>query len=244
MEKEFLETLKESFKIYLSTSPRSNEKLKVIHGKIAKDIAFLLNDFNQNNPNKEREIYKISSLGYSDNREEKIQGRYMDKMVDITISKNGNPVAGIGVKYVMSNYKQNSNNYFENMLGETANIRSNNIPYFQIIIFLEEIPYYLNNGEICKWEKIDYHNIEKYIRLSKDNTKIFLHTPDKTLICLINYPVNNGLLDREEYNKYYLDNFKNYDFNYVHKNWDFNESVIFNDYSLFLKKLIHNILSQ
>jgi hypothetical protein len=42
----------------------------------------------------------------------------------------------------MQNYSQNSNNYFENMLGETANIRSSNIPYFQIFIIPDEIPYY------------------------------------------------------------------------------------------------------
>ena len=34
----------------------------------------------------------------------------------------------------MQNYSQNSVNYFENMLGETANIRSNNKTYIEKII--------------------------------------------------------------------------------------------------------------
>lgn len=63
-------------------------------------------------------------------KEMKLDGRYIDKVVDITILKNSKPIAGIGVKFVMQNYSQNSNNYFENMLGETANIRCANIPYF------------------------------------------------------------------------------------------------------------------
>ena len=60
-------------------------------------------------------------------------GRYINKNVDIVIYKR-TVIAGIGVKFVMQNYSQNSNNYFENMLGETANIRSKNIPYFQIFV--------------------------------------------------------------------------------------------------------------
>ena len=63
-----------------------------------------------------------------------------DKKVDITITKQNKPIAGFAIKFVMQNYSQNSNNYFENMLGETANIRSNRIPYFQIFIILDNLP--------------------------------------------------------------------------------------------------------
>ena len=86
-------------------------------------------------------------------------GRYVDKKVDITISKKDAtmhkdiPVAGIAVKFVMQNYSQNSNNYFENMLGETANIRANKCPYFQIFIILDRLPYYKKETKrITKWE--------------------------------------------------------------------------------------------
>ncbi|WP_049757049.1 hypothetical protein [Mycoplasma crocodyli] len=99
--------------------------------------------------------YDVHSLGYGNGKEIKIPGRYIDKTVDITISKNDSVIAGIGVKFVMSNYKQNSNNYFENMLGETANLRSNNIPYFQIFILPELIPYFDKFGNIRSWEKIN-----------------------------------------------------------------------------------------
>ena len=127
----YLEAIKKSFLVSLNTDPRSNKKLKVLHGFIAKDLQ-----------NKLGKDYTIKSLGYGTGKESKIKGRYMDKSVDITIEKNGKAIAGIAVKFVMSNYSQNSNNYFENMLGETANIRANRVPYFQIFIVPDTLPYY------------------------------------------------------------------------------------------------------
>ena len=122
----FLQVISESFNKFLSSgSSRSTAKLKPLHGAIANDIAFRLgND------------YHVFSQGYGKGKETKIKGRYMDKMVDITIKKDNITIAGIAIKFVMQNYSQNSNNYFENMLGETANIRCNNHPYFQIFIIL------------------------------------------------------------------------------------------------------------
>ena len=98
--------------------------------------------------------YVVKSLGFQDGREAKILGRYMNKNVDITIKKDGKAVAGIAIKFVMSNYSQNSNNYFENMLGETANIRANKIPYFQIFCYTRGSPYYKKMGKFQNGKKI------------------------------------------------------------------------------------------
>ncbi len=125
----FLQAISESFDEFLSSgTSRSTAKLKPLHGAIARDLAERLGS-----------EYEIYSQGYGCGKEAKIEGRYMDKMVDITIQKENKPVAGIAVKFVMQNYSQNSNNYFENMLGETANIRCNNYPYFQIFIILDKL---------------------------------------------------------------------------------------------------------
>lgn len=105
--RQFLTTLEEAFKVYLQTGARSNKKLVVLHGKISEDLCERLNDFK----------YNVFSLGYSEGKEHKISGRYLEKVVDITITEDSEPIAGIAVKFVMSNYSQNSNNYFENMLG-------------------------------------------------------------------------------------------------------------------------------
>jgi len=122
---DFLKIISDSFVEFLKTSARSNRKLKILHGAIANDIK-----------NRLGSEYTIHSLGYGNGKEAKINGRYIDKIVDIVISKNENNLAGIGIKFVMNNYSQNSNNYFENMLGETANIRANKKKYFQIFLNL------------------------------------------------------------------------------------------------------------
>src|SRR5690554_7157206 len=88
---DFLEAIKRSFLVSLETSPRSNEKLKVLHGFIAEDL--------QKRLGKE---YVVKSLGFQDGKEAKILGRYMNKNVDITIKKGGKAVAGIAIKFVRS----------------------------------------------------------------------------------------------------------------------------------------------
>ena len=128
---DFLKVISNSFKKFLETGSRNNEKLKILHSAIATDIVNRLGNG-----------YSVHSLGIGKGQEMKVNGRYIDKTVDITIMKAGKPIAGIAVKFVMQNYSQNSNNYFENMLGETANIRTKGLPYFQIFIILDKIPYY------------------------------------------------------------------------------------------------------
>ncbi|MBQ0115479.1 MAG: hypothetical protein KBT10_06385, partial [Bacteroidales bacterium] len=163
---QFLHKIQTSFKEFIKCggTSRSTAKLKPLHGAIAKDIADMLGD-----------TYRVWSQGYHCDKERKIDGRYIDKMVDITIEDKNTerPVAGIAVKFVMQNYSQNSNNYFENMLGETANIRTASCPYFQIFIILDKLPYYQSSGNITKWEEFTDHNMHKYCELAKDNPDVY-----------------------------------------------------------------------
>lgn len=81
-----------------------------------------------------------------DNKELTVEGKYYPKDIDITVTKKGTPVFCLGIKFVTSNYKQNANNYFENMMGETANTQAiGNLPYAQRLILRNETPYYLKN---------------------------------------------------------------------------------------------------
>lgn len=196
---ELLNVLKDSFKSYLEKeTSRSTAKLKSLHGYIAQDLKNLLG-----------ENFSIKAQGFLDDKEEKINGRYYNKKVDITICYNDKPIAGYSLKFVMRNYSQNSNNYFENMLGETANIRSATIPYFQIFITFDRVPYYEKDGGLKKYEDISTHHLQKYIALSNDCSNVFYHTPDKTLLLLLslkepNYKFKNV----KEYCDYYLSNIK------------------------------------
>ncbi|OGZ78698.1 MAG: hypothetical protein A2358_02750 [Candidatus Staskawiczbacteria bacterium RIFOXYB1_FULL_37_44] len=231
---QFLQTIGASLRRFLQTHSRSNEKLKVLHAKIAEDIQSRLGN-----------SYMIKSLGTGDGKEGEMIGRYIDKTVDIIISKDGKNLAGIGVKFVMNNYSQNSNNYFENMLGETANIRANKGKYFQVFVLPEEMPYYDNTGKIQKWEKVTVHNIKKYIALSNDNTDTYLHTPIKTLLFIVKFPACDLKLikTREKYKKCYLKN-KNIEIqtsNVISGN--FGDAIILNDYNSFAEKVVYNIKS-
>lgn len=228
---QFLEVIKESFKTYLNkNTSRSTAKLKSLHGHIAADLAELFGS-----------DYTIKSQGYGNDKEGMLDGRYYPKYVDITVSKDGKPVAGYAVKFVMRNYSQNSNNYFENMLGETANICSNNIPYFQIFIIFDKVPYYKKGGEFSKYDIISEHNMEKYFALSKDNPDSFYHTPDKTLIILLKLKEKSPdckFVNSVEYADYYKSVIDHKDvISYSDKIKDtFDNSVILNNYSDFIKR--------
>ena len=228
----FLAILKKSFITYLQTGARSNKKLGILHGAISEDLQERLNDNN----------YSVYSLGYGIGKEHKINGRYVDKAVDITIAENNTPVAGIAVKYVMSNYSQNSNNYFENMLGETANIRCAKIPYFQIFIIPDKIPYFDKDGSISKWETISEHNLNKYIKLSNDNIDTYLHTPNKTLVFIVHIQDKNvatKITDKQEYENFYLNN--DFDMAISALKFNFGNTIVYNDYEKFIDKVAHTI---
>ncbi len=229
--RQFLSVIRESFRTYLEVNTsRSTKKLKMLHGKIASDIKEIFGN-----------EYTVLSQGIAGDKEGVIQGRYYPKNVDITVSKNGKPVAGYAVKFVMRNYSQNSNNYFENMLGETANIRANQVPYFQIFIIFEKVPYYKNGGGFQKYDELTEHNLEKYFALSKDDPASFLHTPDKTLFVILSLKEKSPdyrFRNSDDYAAYYMSVIDDEDLmDYSTKIKDeFDDAVILNDYEKFIKK--------
>lgn len=228
---QFLDVIRNSFKTYLEVgTSRSTKKLKTLHGHIAEDLKNFLG-----------EEYSIKSQGYGNDKEGAIEGRYYPKNVDILISFNGKPIAGYAVKFVLRNYSQNSNNYFENMLGETANIRSNAIPYFQVFIIFDKVPYYKRGGEFSKYDVITEHNLDKYIKLSNDNPDMFFHTPDKTLVVLLHLKEKAPaykFLNEDDYSMYYrkiIDDADSVSYSTAIKD-TFGDSVILNNYEDFIKR--------
>ncbi len=208
-----------------------------MHGAIAKDV-------------KERlgEDFSVKAQGFEAGKEVCIDGRYYPKKVDITVEKGERAVAGYSVKVVVRNYAQNSNNYFENMLGETANIRVQDIPYFQIFIVLEKMPYYQNGEKLKKYDVVSQRNMDKYLKLSKDKANIYHHTPDKTLVVVIKLKEeeNCHFANGKEYNEYYKKHVKDDDLmEYSTKIEDnFGDGVILNDYADFIERTYHLILGK
>jgi hypothetical protein len=171
-----VEAVENSFLKYKEHGPRSPEKLKPLHQYIASVLAGIWG-----------EPFRICYMGER-TKEMKVEGKYYPKDIDITVTTpEGKPVFCLGIKFVTSNYKQNANNYFEGMMGETANIQAlKHTPYAQLIILRYKTPYYKKNesGTASKTEIIDNDDIRKYIRLIFDDEQA--HRPRYIGIQLVN----------------------------------------------------------
>ena len=235
----FLAAIEKSFVEFIkSGTSRSTKKLVPLHGAIAKDILARLGGTASG--------YSVMSQGYATGKEGTISGRYMEKKVDITIFRNAHAVGGIAVKFVMQNYSQNSNNYFENMLGETANIRSARCPYFQVFIIPDKLPYYNRDKEIQHWESFTDNNIHKYCVLDRDNPEVSFHSPNKMLIYVVKLPDVGDVRTLDSYRREYQALFARrgeggfLDVSAVAR---FSNAVILNDYETFADKVHHAIMA-
>jgi hypothetical protein len=146
---------------------------------------------------KDNPKYIVKSLGHGG--EHRLEGKYYPKNLDITIFKKTNKapqtqdsecLVTISFKFVTSNYAQNSNNYFENLLGETANIRRVNVGFSHFLVLRGHTPYYNKaggnkRGKLKKLEKLTEHNLKKYIKLFKDID--FPHKPDILGISVVDF---------------------------------------------------------
>ncbi|MCK5459694.1 hypothetical protein KAI52_01110 [Candidatus Parcubacteria bacterium] len=175
----FFVAIKKSFAAYKKYGARSTKKLIPIHKFLAETILQNLNNH-----------YSVKSLGVGDGKEFKFNGKYMPKNLDISVFKNKKFVATVSFKFVTSNYKQNVNNYFENLLGETANIRRQNVGFAHFLVLRGHTPYLSKNrgnlrGKEMKTEILNEKNLEKYVKLFCDLD--FPHKPELLGICILDF---------------------------------------------------------
>ena len=168
----FLDAIQDAYQAYLEHGPRSNKKLKILHGWIIKEIGNVLGD-----------KYAISGLTLDSSSEKSVEGMYYPKRVDLLVARDDQHLGVISIKFVQSNYNQNKNNYFEQQLGETANLRSNDIVFGHVIIFTEPIPYYKRDKSIDRFEHISDEVIERYSKLVTDHQHP--HIPDVQALCIV-----------------------------------------------------------
>ena len=178
IKEKFRKSLEEGYKKYLSVHPRSSKKIEPIHQCISEIILSKLGG--------EKKGFSIKSMGIDDNKEFSVEGKYFSKNIDITILYNNEPISGLGFKFITSNYKQNSNNYFENMLGETANLKRADFLYGQVLVFKHKMPYYSSDKKtFTKIEHINEKNLAKYVKLHNDNVPLLYHKPDIIFLTFI-----------------------------------------------------------
>lgn len=157
------EALKESHETLLTTHPRSPKKLIPPHQWIKETLKKYLGSG--------YEYYAAGDSGSPYDKEYKVPGLFYDKMVDITVLKNKKVVGAVSFKFVASNYSQNSNNYFENLVGECFNIQAMDIPFCHVFVIRDKIPYYNRDRKVKKYEQFTMHNLDKYLKLNKFNDK-------------------------------------------------------------------------
>ncbi len=219
LQDKFIKAINASFMAYNKKGgARSNKKLIPIHKFLSKTILGKL-----------KNGYSIKSLGIGDGKEATIDGKYYPKDLDVAIFKNNKIIATVSFKFVTSNYKQNANNYFENLMGETANVRRQNIGFAHFLVLRGHTPYYSKNkgnlrGKEKKIEIISEKHLQKYTKLFNDMD--FPHKPDLMGICLLDFDQNK---------KAKIVDLDNFDFSAETK------QLLKNDFSLnnFLDKFIH-----
>jgi len=182
LKEKFLTAIKDTFYAYNKYGARSNKKLIPIHKWFAKEIVSELGS-----------DYSVRSLG--NDGEYKIEGKYYPKVLDITIFSNQKPIVTLSFKFVTSNYAQNSNNYFENLLGETANIRRIGVGFVHFLVLRGHTPYYdkaagNKRGKLKKLEILSEHHIQKYMKLFKDLD--FPHKPDVLGMAIIDFDARDN----------------------------------------------------
>ena len=195
VEKTFIFAVEESFRMYKKHGARSTEKLKPIHRYFAEVLKSIWGNG-----------FEVHYMG-TDAKELKVEGKYYPKDIDITITQRGKPVFCLGIKFVTSNYKQNANNYFESMMGETANIQAlGGLPYAQLIILRHETPYYKKNDSKnpSKIEIVKDKDIQKYLNLVFDSVQA--HRPEYIGIQVINLDEKTGKVSLTNVEKSFSEN--------------------------------------
>lgn len=245
LDENFLRMIGESYRTFINVggSSRTTAKLKPLHGTIAKNIEDMLG-----------EGYSVIAQGHGKGKEANIDGGFHAKNIDITIVNKHTQevVAVIEVKYVMQNYKQNAINYFDNMVGETTNIRLSGIPCYQIVIVPDTLPYFKKDdvkGRIIKhWEKFNDHNSEKYIKLSHYDPKDVYGVPDSTLLYVVHVSPDvdeESVITKDEYLKFFRNNTPSMELSKnEYPGFNPDGSVIYNDYEKFINKIYHDVLTK
>lgn len=172
VEKRFLAAMQESYWMVVQHGVRSTAKTRVLHGWVQDELRRELGD-----------EYDFTGQSPDSTQEAGVAGMYYDKNVDVLIARDGEELGVVSVKFVISNYWQNSANYLEQQIGETANLRRRNIVYGNLFCVTNPIPYKNRAGAIVKLESIRDHDIQHYARLRADHEHI--HAPQEMAIGIV-----------------------------------------------------------
>lgn len=137
----FTEALRRCIDLYFQMGERSARKVMPLHGFVSQSIKGLLGDG-----------YQVISLSEdsTQSREEKVKGLFYDKDVDVAVKRGDRVLGVVSIKFVMSNYGQNANNYFEGLLGECQNLKLANpgLVFWYFFVGFSRVPYFTRAHDI------------------------------------------------------------------------------------------------
>lgn len=171
-------------------SPRSPRKLDVLHGWIRREILDELPDY---------QVYSKTTEGGPDSQERSVNGKYYQKRVDIVISRDGRELGAISVKLIQSSYMKNAINYFEQQLGETANLRGQRLVYGNLVFLPHPIP--VKVGDEWKEEYLNDGSLDRYRKLIADHDNIVVPDVQAIVIAMLqqqDYDQVSHLADRRD----------------------------------------------
>ena len=153
----FLMCLYKTYELYFKHGSRSYEKVNYFHSYIKNELEDVFLKENGYDVKLEQNIPSINSSGR--------------KRCDIVVFKHDKPYIVLPVKIIMTNYKQNKNNSWENLTGELIHLKWAN-PELNIVpinIILNSVPYLKKDKIISKFETITYDDISNYEYLVEKN---------------------------------------------------------------------------
>ena len=152
----FFRAVESSYHNYMQHGSRSNKKLKPLHGWIQSELGEALGS-----------DYRLEGISETSSKERSVEGWYYKKNSDVVVSKDGIDLGVVSVKFPVQSYKKNKINLFETQLGETANLRMNDIVFGNFLVLPVPLPN-LSRGQINRYEIITNDVIDLYVRLARD----------------------------------------------------------------------------
>ena len=153
--------INECFDLYMLNGSRSSKKTDRLNELIKSSIQVVINSLENKDDYTVVFEYNIPSENYS-----------KQKRCDVVVMHKDSPYAVLPLKFIMTSYMKNRNNYYENMTGEVMHLRWAN-PELKIVpvnIIIDKIPNLDNDKKIKNFEIIDPENsLGVYNSLVKHN---------------------------------------------------------------------------
>jgi len=152
LSREFIHIIQNTYEIYFQHGARSSQKTDYFHAYIQTKVREFIVEKGLAEIFQCHLEHKVPSVNASGN-----------KRCDIVITKHNRPYVIFPVKVVMSNYKQNKNNAWENLTGELLHLKwaNSDIKIIPINVILNQIPYLDAGQKIKKYEDIAYDDTFK-----------------------------------------------------------------------------------